>query len=83
MSRSPTTTAIIRSAFYIVAPLKPLHTPTGIHHPSLSGIEWVALTAHLNLQLFLGRAGGKLVAADTNYLGIIIVLGMNLFLHNR
>ena len=82
MSRSPTATVNTRSVYYVVAPLKLLHTSTGIHHPALSGIEWVTLTAHLNLQLFLGGTSGKLITAGANYLGIIIVLGMNLFLHN-
>ncbi len=41
----------------------------------------MALTAHLNLQYLLGGASNKGIATSTNYLGIGIILGMNLILH--
>ena len=66
---------------YLIAPLKLLHAPAGIQHPTLPGEKRVALTAQLHLQLLLGRAGSKPIATGTNYLGITIILGMNRILH--
>jgi len=70
------------SAFHFVAPLKPLHSPPGIYHSALPGEKGMALTAQLNLKELLGGAGGKGITAGTNYLGVGIILGMNLILHN-
>jgi len=41
----------------------------------------MTLTAQLNLQELLGRTSSKGIAAGTNYLGVGIILGMNLILH--
>ena len=41
----------------------------------------MTLAAKLYLQYLLGGAGGKGIATGADYLGIRIVLGMNLFLH--
>ena len=41
----------------------------------------MTLTTQLDLQELLGRASSKGVTAGTNYLGIGIILGMNLSLH--
>jgi len=67
--------------FQLVASLKPLYLPGGIYHPMLSGEKGVTLTAHLNLQYLLGGASSKSIATSTNYLGISIILRVNLVLH--
>jgi len=41
----------------------------------------VALTAQLNLEHLPGGAGGKGIATGANYLGISIILRVNLILH--
>ena len=41
----------------------------------------MTLTAQLDLQELLGGASGKGITAGTNYLGIGIILRMNLILH--
>jgi len=43
----------------------------------------MTLTAKLNLHHLLGRADGKGIATGTDYLGIVIILRMNLRLHSR
>ena len=68
-------------AFHLVASLKPLHPPGGIHYPTLPGEERMALTAQFNLQYLPGGTSGKGIATSTDYLGIGIILGMNLILH--
>jgi hypothetical protein len=65
----------------LIALLKSLNAPQGIHHAALPGEKGVALAAKLDLQALLGRAYGKGVAAGTGHLGIGIELGVNLFLH--
>jgi len=67
--------------FYLIALLEPLHASGGIYYSALPGEKRVAFTAQLNLQLLPGGAGGKGIATGTNDSGIIIILGMNLFLH--
>jgi len=47
----------------------------------LTGEKGVALTAQLHLHCLLGRAGGKGIAAGTDYFGIGIKFGMNLGFH--
>ena len=41
----------------------------------------MALAAQLDLQELLGRASSKCITAGANYLGIGVILGMNLILH--
>ena len=42
----------------------------------------MALAAYLNLQLLLGGTGGKPVTTGADYLGVSIVLGVNLVFHD-
>jgi hypothetical protein len=67
--------------FQLVAPFEPLHLSGSIYHSTLPREKWMALTANLNLQYLLGGAGDKGIATRANYLGIIIILRMNLVLH--
>lgn len=41
----------------------------------------MTLTTHLDLQYLLGGASNKGIATSTNYLGIVIIRGVNLILH--
>ncbi len=65
----------------LVAPFKPLYPSPGIYYSPLTGEEWVALAAQLDLQCFLGGAGGKGIATGTGHLGIGKILRVNLVLH--
>jgi len=73
---------LLYSAFYIVALLEPLYTPSCIHHPLLTSKKGVALAAQLNLQSFSGGTNGEGIATGTGYLSIRVVFGMNFFLHS-
>jgi hypothetical protein len=70
-------------AFNLIALLKPLDAPLGIQHPALTGEKRMAFAANLDAQLLSGGAGGELVTAGTDYLGIIEILGVNFFFHRR
>ena len=72
---------LLRFCRLLVTPLEALNAPGGIHYLALTCEERVALAAHFNLQLLLGSACGKNVAAGTSDLGIEIKLRMNLFFH--
>jgi len=67
--------------FQLVTPFKPLHLPGSIYHPALSREERMTLTANLNLQYLLGGADSEGITTRANYLGVFIILGMNLVLH--
>ena len=41
----------------------------------------MTITEQLNLKHLPGGAGGKGIATRANYLGISVILGVNLFLH--
>ena len=64
-----------------VAALHALHAALGVHDALFAGEEGMAPAAHLNAQHKLGSAGGKGIAAGADYLGVGIVLGMDLILH--
>ena len=66
----------------LVAFLKPFYPPGSIQHSPFAGEKGMAFTAYLHLELFLGGTGGKSIPAGTYYLGIIEIIGMNLFFHN-
>jgi len=61
--------------------LKPFYPPGSVYYSPFSREEWMAFTAQLNLQHLFSRAGGEGVTTGTNYLGISIILGMNLIFH--
>jgi hypothetical protein len=65
----------------LVAFLESLHPSGGIQHAPLTGEKGVALAAYLNFQLLSGRTCGKPVATGANYLGIGVILRVNVFLH--
>ena len=65
----------------LITPFKPLYPSAGIYYSPFTGEEWVALAAQLDLQCFLGGAGGKGVATGTGHLGIGVILRVNLVLH--
>jgi hypothetical protein len=65
----------------LIALLKPLDTSGSIHDAPLAGKERVTVAAHLDFELLFRRAGGEPVPAGTDYLGIGIILGMNLLFH--
>ncbi len=65
----------------LVTLLKLLHAAGRIYHLTLSGEERMTLAAQFYSQLFPGRAGGKSIAARTDYFGIFIIFRMNFFFH--
>jgi hypothetical protein len=68
-------------ALNLIAFLEPLYPSGGIHHAPFTGKKRMAIAAHLDLNLLLGRAGGKPVTACANYFGVTIIFGMNLLFH--
>jgi hypothetical protein len=67
--------------FYVITLVETFNTSGGIHHAAFAGEEGMAITADFNLEFLLGGAGGELIAAGTDYLGVSKVFGMNLFFH--
>jgi hypothetical protein len=81
MNRDSCLSGISPLVLDVIALFKPLHPAGGIQHSPLTGEKGVALAAYLYLEVFLGGAGGKSVAAGAYHLGVVIVSGMYLFLH--
>lgn len=66
---------------YLIALLEALNASATVHQPLLSSEKGVTLTAKFHPELLLGGAGGKYIAAGADYLGIIIIFGVNLIFH--
>ena len=60
--------------------VKPINTSTGVNQLLLAGIERVALGADFDLDITLGRAGGKGIATSATDSGLL-VLRMDAFSH--
>lgn len=67
--------------FDFIAALEPLHPSGSVHHLTLTGEEGVTLTADFHLHQLLGGADGKAITTGADYLGILVILGMNLVFH--
>ena len=67
--------------FDLIAPLKPLHPPGGIHYSLLTSEEGMTLTAYLYPEELLGSTSSKGITTGTSYLGIGIIFRMNLLFH--
>jgi hypothetical protein len=65
----------------IVAPLEALDPSLRVHNTLLAGEEGMALAAYLYTKLFLRRAGCKRIPARTGNDGVLVELGMYIFLH--
>lgn len=67
--------------FLGVAPLEPFHTAGRIQHTALTGEEGMALAAGIDLDDSLGRTNSKSITTSTDYFGIGMIFGVNLFFH--
>ena len=65
----------------LITPLKPFHPTGSIDDTTLPGKEGMTLTAYLNLQYLLGRPGSEGITTSTDYLGVFIILRVNLVRH--
>lgn len=81
MYPAPTCPENLRSILKLVALLESFHASGRIQHASLTGEKGVALAAYLDFKLLPGGTRGKPVAAGANYLGVGIILWVNVFLH--
>src|SRR5579859_767602 len=62
--------------------IEPIHLAFGVDHALLTGVERVALRAHVGVDHFFGGAGVPGVAARANDRGVREVLGMNTVFHS-
>src|SRR5260370_34166944 len=65
----------------LLALLEPVDAALRIDDALLAAEEGMAYRADLGLELFLGRAGGELVAAQTDDDGIVVVSRMDRSFH--
>jgi hypothetical protein len=61
--------------------LEALHTAHGVDDSLLAGVERMTGAADLDTDLRLAGAAREYVATQAGYLGFLVVLGMNLWLH--
>ncbi len=74
---------LYRSILYVVALFESFYSSQSVNYPLLTGVERVALAAHFNPELWLGRTGGESIAAQAGYLSIIIKLRMDFLFHYK
>ena len=60
--------------------LEAVHTPAGVHHLLLAGVERMTLGANFNLQFLLGGTGFPSFAAHATN-DRLLIIRMDLFLH--
>ena len=81
LNRSCPFLCLFCSPFQFITLLEAVNASGGIQHAALSGEKGMAFAAQLNLEQLPGGADSKGITAGTNYLGIIIILRVNLILH--